>query len=343
MRRAPTVAVIALAMIGLIGQPAAADPGDELRLSESTSVGVHNAYEKAQYAYFADALDSGAALLEMDVWVDSIGRRWRVNHDLPVFSQSNNCANGGLRAGARDQDLGVCLDNLRDWHAANPNHPLLIVKVEMKNGFNGRANLGAPQLDALITQKLGGTVFRPADLLRAGGANHPDLDTAARANNWPTRGQLRGRILFEIVPGTFEQGNPFDSYWTDVEYADHLRSLSGAGRIADATIFPAVLGAQSGDPRSRYADAGRRPWFVVFDGGATSYVGGGIDPAWYDTNHYLLVATSAEAVAPPIDSRNPTPEQAQARVAQLAAAHASVVTSDWTPATGALRTVLRRG
>jgi hypothetical protein len=337
MRRILPIVLLALGAVGLAPSPAAADPA--FRLSESTAVGIHNAYEKSQYTWFADALDSGATLLEMDVWVNGAQKKWRVAHDLPIIRSNNNCASGGLRAGSRDQDLGVCLDNLRAWHNSKPNHPLLIVKLEMKNGFDGRAGMGAPALDKLIADKLGSAVFRPADLL----GGHPNLDAAARANNWPTRAQLTGRVVFEIVPGTFEQGNPFDRYWTDVEYADHLRSLHGAGRFGQAQIFPAVLGAASGDPRTRYADVGRRPWFVVFDGSATNYVGGGIDPRWYDTNHYLLIMTSAHEIAPVIDARNPTPEQARARVAQLAAAHASVVTSDWTPATGALPLVLPRG
>jgi hypothetical protein len=341
MRRILPIALLtlgtALGAVGLAPSPAAADPA--LRLSESTTVGVHNAYEKSQYTYFADALDSGATLLEMDVWVNGVQKKWRVAHDLPIIGSNNNCASGGLRAGARDQDLGVCLDNLRAWHDSKPDHPVLIVKIEMKNGFDGRAGLGAPALDKLIAEKLGAAVFRPADLL----GGYPNLDTAARANNWPTRGQLTGKVMFEIVPGTFEQANPFDRYWTDVEYADNLRNLHAAGRFGEAQIFPAVLGAASGDPRARYADAGRRPWFVVFDGGATNYVGGAIDPAWYDTNHYPLVMTGAHEVAPAIDARNPTPEQARARVALLAAAHASVVTSDWTAATQALPLVLRRG
>jgi len=333
------VVLLVSALVGFAAAPAAADePG--LGLSHSTSVGVHNAYEKSQYPYLADALDTGAGLLELDVWTDGLFKKWRVSHDYPFVGSNNNCAAGGLRAGARDQDLAVCLDNLRAWHAANPRHPLLIVKVEMKNGFNDRGGVGPDELDRLIAQRLTGVVYRPADLLRGA---FTDLDAAARADSWPTRAELTGRIILEIVPGTFERANPLDRLWTDVEYARYLHSLQASGRIGEATIFPAVLGAAAGDPRTRYADSGLRAWFVLFDGNATSYVGGGVDPAWYDGNHYLLVMTDAQAVAPPIDARTPSPEEARARVTQLAAAHASVVTSDWTPATGALPLVVPRG
>ncbi|WP_232329912.1 hypothetical protein [Rhodococcus sp. BH4] len=42
--------------------------------SETTSVGVHNSYEKATFPYFADALDSGASLLELDLWTNAAVR-----------------------------------------------------------------------------------------------------------------------------------------------------------------------------------------------------------------------------------------------------------------------------
>lgn len=54
---------------------------------------------------------------------------------------------------------------------------------------------------------------------------------------------LAGRFLFEIIPGTVERGNPFDSLPTDVEYGRWLRDRSGNG-----AAFPAVLDAATGDP-----------------------------------------------------------------------------------------------
>lgn len=73
-------------------------------------------------------------------------------------------------------------------------------------------------------------------------------------------------MIFELIPGTVEEANPFDSSWTDEEYGDHLRDLYAAGSISSAQAFPAVLGAESGDPRTSRYDASIRPWFVFFDG-----------------------------------------------------------------------------
>ncbi len=333
-----TAAVVAfMAAAAGVGGAGVARAADAPQQSHTTVVGVHNAYQKATFPYFADALDSGAGLIEVDVWADSFTRRWRVNHEL--FGQSNNCTAGDLRSGSRDRGFDGCLANMRLWHDSHPGHRPIIIKVELKGGFDSRVGLGPADFDRLIASKLGNAVYRPADLLGA----YPTLDAAALADNWPTRASLAGRFLFEIIPGTVERQNPFDHLWTDTEYARYLRDLAASGGIGTAQAFPAVLDAAAGDPRTRYPDATIRPWFVFFDGSAPAYVGGGIDPAWYDARHYQLVMTDASNVAPAIDPVHPTPEQASARVAQLAAAHASVVSADWAPLPAVLATVLERG
>ncbi len=330
--------LLAVTLAGLLPtRPATADPAG---LSHLAVTGVHNAYEQGRYPYFVDALESGAHLVELDVWTDGLSRRWRVSHDNPLGNK-NNCEDTGtyadLRSRTRNHDLGSCLDNLRAWHEHHPDHDLMIVKLELKNGFDNRLGLGPDELDRLISAKVP-DVYRPADLLAGG---HATLDAAARDDSWPTFEQLRGRILFTVIPGTFELNNPLDSLHTDVEYASHLRALAANGQVAEAALFPAVLGAAAPDPRTRY-DSTLRPWFVVFDGSAADYVTQGIDTAWYDTNHYLLVMTDAHAVPPALDATNPDPAAAQQRIRDLAARHASVVTFDWTTVPGVFE-VLPRG
>jgi hypothetical protein len=55
------------------------------------------------------------------------------------------------------------------------------------------------------------------------------------------------------------------------EYSRYLRDLAAAGRIGTAQSFPSVLDAAAGDPRTRYSETNIRPWFVVFDGSASTY------------------------------------------------------------------------
>lgn len=299
------------------------------KFSDATTIGTHNAYDKAKYTYFAQALDSGASLLELDVYTDSITKRWRVSHSNP-FGNDNNCeaakTPGELYSKSRDQDLGSCLDNIAAWHQLHPDHRPIVFKVEMKNGFNNNGGLGPDEFDALVSAKLGGIVYKPSDLL---GSTYSTLDAAAKANAWPSRDDLKGKVLFELIPGTVEMNNPFDHYWTDREYGDYLRDLYAAGNISKAQAFPAVLGAASGDPRASRYDASVRPWFVFFDGDASAYVNNGYDTSWYDTSHYFLIMTDAANVPPAISSTNPTDAEVAARLGLLASDHASVITSDW--------------
>ncbi|KUF14272.1 MULTISPECIES: phosphatidylinositol-specific phospholipase C domain-containing protein [Streptomyces] len=327
--------------------PALADGGPAPTAADSsyaatTGVGVHNAYEKTKYPYFADALDSGAAMLEIDVWTNVFGGGWRVSHSNPV-GNDNNCENAQrpqeLRTKARDQRLDGCLADMKAWHDAHPGHRPILVKVELKDGFQGRGGRGPADLDALLRAKLGDALYRPGQLA-AGSAN---LDEAVRAKGWPARSELAGKFVVELIPGTVEQGNPADTLWTDREYATHLRDLAAAGRLGDAAAFPAVLGAAAGDPRTRYTDASIRPWFVLFDGSASTYAGGTVDTKWYADRRYLVVMTDAHGVAPAIDAVRPTEAQARDRVALLAGRHASVVSSDWYPLPGVLSTVVPRG
>lgn len=316
----------AAALVGVVsGQAHAAAP----RFSATTAIGTHNAYEKAKYTYFAQALDSGASLLELDVYVDSISHRWRVSHSNP-FGDDNNCeaakTPAELYSKARNQDLGGCLDNIAAWNQLHPDHPPIVFKVEMKVGFNDKGGLGPDEFDTLVSQKLGGSVFKPADLL---GGTYPSLDAAAKADAWPSRDALRGKFLFELIPGTVEQSNPFDHYWTDEEYGDHLRDLYAVGRISEAEAFPAVLGAEGGDPRTSRYDASIQPWFVFFDGDAATYVNSGYDTSFYSRNHYISIMTGADGVSPAISSTDPTDAEVAARLALLAKDHASIITSDW--------------
>ncbi|MEV4435812.1 phosphatidylinositol-specific phospholipase C domain-containing protein [Streptomyces sp. NPDC049585] len=349
IRTAITAAVTAAVLAGTAAVPAgAAGRTAAVRTAEAaydttTAVGVHNAYDRAKYPYFADALDSGAGLLELDVWSNGFGgRAFRVSHANPV-ANDNNCENAHspaeLRTRSRNQPLAGCLADIRAWHDAHPGHRPVLLKVEMKDGFNANSGRGPAELDALLTSALGDALYRPADL--AGG--HADLDTAVRAGGWPSRAALQGRFVVELIPGTVEEKNPADRLWTDREYATHLRDLAAAGRLGQAAAFPAVHGATAGDPRTRYADASLRPWFVLFDGDAGAYTGGGIDTAWYDRNHYLLVMTDAHKVAPAIDGTRPTEARARERVALLARGHASFATADWYPLPQVLASVTPRG
>jgi hypothetical protein len=341
-----TVATLSLLMASLVtatsaGAQTKAD-ANSAPLSGTTVAGIHNTYNPSDYPYLAQALDAGASMVELDTWTDAFTNEWKVSHSSPT-SNNNNCVDASspanLYSGGANKDLGSCLDDLKYWLSAHPTAGPIYVKVEMKNGFAGNLGMGATQYDSLVSSHLGNLLYRPADLLAG---KYPTLDAAAKANAWPSRASLAGKVIMYVIPGTVELANPFDTLHTDVEYSTYLKNLYAAGNVAQATTFPAVLGAATGDPRTQYSDTSIRPWFVFFDGDANTYVTT-VDTSWYDTNHYLLVMTDAQNVAPVLNDTNPTVADAQARIALLAKDHASVVSSDWFARPAAISTVTPRG
>lgn len=338
MKLSSAVLLAAALLAGVLsGTPAYADSP---KLSHITTVGVHNTYDPAAYDYLARALDSGSSLIELDVWPDFFTHEWKVSHSNPL-GNSNNCvaatSAAQLYTGGKNKNLEYCLDDIRIWLAAHPGHTPLTLKLEMKTGFSDNTGMGPDELDATFRAHLGSLVYRPADLL----GSYATLDEASKADNWASTDALRGKVITEIIPGTVEEGNPTDTYKTDSEYVDYLLGRKNAGRLGDVQIFPTVHGAAGGDPRDKYS-ATQKPWFVVFDGDANAWVTQ-TGPWWYDANHYYVVMTDGQNVAPAIDAKNPTVDQANQRVASLAAQHASVVTADWTGLTTVLPQVLARG
>ncbi|MFF4342984.1 phosphatidylinositol-specific phospholipase C domain-containing protein [Kitasatospora sp. NPDC001540] len=349
LRRTATLTAVLLAAFllpGRLGAVADAATAGEQPFASTTGVGLHNTYDPAAFGHLAEALDTGTSMIELDVWTDTVTTEWKVSHSNPL-GNANNCVSADtpaqLYAGGTNKNLENCLDDVRVWLAAHPGAGPLTVKLELKGGFAANRGMGPTELDALIAAHLGGAALRPAELLaKPGGGSYATLDDAARAGNWPSRAALAGRVLVYAIPGTVEEGNPFDTLHTDVEEARHLRDLAAAGRIGEARVFPAVHGAAAGDPRTGYAETTVRPWFVVFDGDAAAYLNG-IDTAWYDQRHYLLSMTDAQNVAPAISATDPTADQARARAVQLAAAHATLVSSDWRHLPEVQSLVLPRG
>jgi hypothetical protein len=335
---AATFALSTLVATGLATTPAvAASP----TLAQQTVTGVHNTYQPADYPFLAQALDAGTGMIELDTWSDVFTQEWKVGHDSPT-SNKNNCVNAStpadLYTGGANKDLPSCLDDVRVWLGAHPTAGPIIIKVEMKIGFLTALGMSPTKFDSMVASHLGNTLYRPADLL----GGFPNLDAAAKANAWPTRSSLAGKVLLYEIPGTVELANPAAPTKSDVEYSTYVKNLANSGKIRQVTMFPSVLGAASGDPRTRYSDTTIRPWFVFFDGDAATYVNG-IDTSFYDTNHYLLTMTDAQNVAPALNDTNPAVADAQARVALLAKDHASMVSNDWTALPAVLSEVLPRG
>jgi hypothetical protein len=321
-RWATTLTLITAA---LLAAPAAPAQAADSSIAGITGVGVHNAYDPATFPWLVDALDSHSSMLEIDVWQNFLGNgAFQVSHD--PWAAANNCSSAttyaALRTGSKNQNFQTCLRNIKLWHDQNPNHAPVIIKLEAKNGYDGAGGYTPARLDALIATGLGaGNILKPADVK----GSFPTLDAAVRAGNWPSRDSLRGKFMFVVITGAFEAGNPFDHYHTDLEYADYLSGLGA--NLGSAMMFPTLNGASATDPRTGDRAGTRAQWYVTFDGDANGWNGG--DTSFYTQGNYLLVMADAQNVAPAIDGHNPTVQQGQDKVRQLAAKGATIVSSDW--------------
>jgi hypothetical protein len=274
---------------------------DPYRLDQVTLAGGHNTYQKKgagnnevlnditdTYNELVDTLKT-TQTVEIDVWTD--GGNFYVNHNpgfLYFDRNDNNCSLGGNFQLPRNQDLYSCLEGLKHWHDRHPNHPLVIIKLEMKNGF---AHASPQQLEDVFRYRdvgLAPLLFKPSDLTCV---NYPSCtgryaspDAAARAGNWPTLDKLRGKFMVTMVSGAFALSSSAPCWAKDliagcddgpVTYARALNDGSVSGYI-----FPALLMKQANrdprasDPRrtdyphqsdflSKGVDLSR--WVVVFD------------------------------------------------------------------------------
>lgn len=103
--------------------------------------------------------------------------------------------------------LVACLEEVRDWSLANPNHLPVMILVEVKDSplqdtldyrFNRPVPVGAAELDALDAEILSvfdrDHVITPDHVRR----DHESLESAIQEVGWPTLAEARGRILFAL-------------------------------------------------------------------------------------------------------------------------------------------------
>ncbi len=146
----------------------------------------HNCYEKQYSSSLKKALDT-AYNIELDIWNGVPTPSWIVSHNLSIKSNSN-CSGQG--------NLSNCLRDINSWSNSHPNHDVRTVYLDKKDGWV----IGDKEsdLDNYIKKFIASSkLYTPADF--KGG--YSDLRAAAKANAWPTLGNLKGRIIFVLTGG----------------------------------------------------------------------------------------------------------------------------------------------
>lgn len=165
-----------------------------LRLNEIQVVATHNSYHVAKenappqwdytHAPLPEQLDRGVRGFELDVVYDPAGH-FLVQH-VPRFDPGTTCA--------RFVD---CLEAIRGWSSAHPDHVPIMVHMEVKDSdVPGMIAVNRPELDVLeaeIRSVFGeDQLFSPDDLR----GEFDTINEAVTTRGWPMLDDVRGQVIF---------------------------------------------------------------------------------------------------------------------------------------------------
>lgn len=211
---------------------------DTLRIDQLQVIGSHNSYKKAiapklfeylvekdstksiyglQYEHIPilEQLNMGLRNIELDVYADAKGGRFAhpkgmdLVKDQPAYDTGGKMDKPGFKMfHVMDIDfrsqyylLSDCLEDLRKWSGAHPDHEPVFITLEPKDDRENRFGTSAEpftsyifdELDAAIIKHLGkGHIITP-DAVRG---KYTTLEDAVLHNNWPILQDAKGKFLF---------------------------------------------------------------------------------------------------------------------------------------------------
>lgn len=181
------------------------------------------AYKGLEYSHpsLTRQLDAGIRQIELDVYSDSKGGRFahpagpRMVADAglpadPPFDPNGLMNKPGFKV-MHVQDLDYrsncqpftgCLEEVRAWSKAHPDHVPIFILVETKQGqpkglkLTETAPFTSAAFDALDAEIR--SVFPPSELITPDDVrgSYPTLNAAVLAGNWPTLAASRGKVIF---------------------------------------------------------------------------------------------------------------------------------------------------
>jgi hypothetical protein len=199
-----------------------APPEDGLRIHQLQAMGTHNSYHVSSgdsvkdldYTHrpLPDQLDSGARQFELDLNFKQPTDPIEVHH-LALLDPGTTCPL-----------LKDCLQALRGWSDAHPQHHVLYVMLEFKTPYN--AVLGLALLDALEQEIVAvwprERIVAPDDVQ----GDAPTLREGLAAGGWPTIEASRGKILLVLHDSGSWRGN-----YVEAGLAGHLLFPDAFGEL----------------------------------------------------------------------------------------------------------------
>jgi Phosphoinositide phospholipase C, Ca2+-dependent len=211
---------------------------DNLTINKLQIIGSHNSYRKAiapnlfkvlqskdsthalsgleyEHISITEQLNKGLRNLEIDLYADSKGGKYAHPKGLDIAKSDNAYDPDGVmqQPGFKvfhmtDIDFRtscltfkICLQELKKWSDANPNHVPVFITIEPKDGkvnwFGTEPEMYTSELfdelDKEILTVLGANKVISPDDVRG---KYATLEKAVLHNNWPTLKEARGKFLF---------------------------------------------------------------------------------------------------------------------------------------------------
>ena len=175
-----------------------------------------------QHQPLPQQFDSGVRQIELDIYADSkgglyahpLGPQMVASAHLPAdpeFDPNGLMAKPGFKVmhvqdidyRSTCQPFTACLQQVRDWSHAHPDHIPIFILIETKEGKpRGAMHLTEPEpftsstFDALDAEIR--SVFSPSEMITPDDVrgHFETLNQAVLAGNWPTLGSARGKVVF---------------------------------------------------------------------------------------------------------------------------------------------------
>lgn len=211
---------------------------ENLKINQIQVIGSHNSYRQnietdlyntiqakdtsrslkgLQYTHIEikEQLNKGLRNLEIDIYADTKGGKYAHPKGLDIAKSEQDYDPKGLmnKPGFKvfhmpDIDfrtscytLEICLQELKKWSEANPDHIPVFITLEPKDGdanfFGTKPEDFTPELfdalDKVIRKELGNDKLITPDMVRG---KYSTLEEAVLHQNWPTLKKAKGRFLF---------------------------------------------------------------------------------------------------------------------------------------------------
>jgi len=216
------------ALLLAIGQAAVAQPAyNEVRQKSS-----HNSYQRDE-ALLDQLVYHRVRSLEFDIhngksgW-SKVAGNWFVYH-ADIVDNGTTC-----------HRLSDCLDELRAFHLAHPNHEVVTVWVDLKDNFeSGRM----PQdLDTRVTAHLPASwLFKPSDVMAACPGATSLQAAVTGACGWPSTAALKGRFIIALTGGDVSSS----SSKLNTYVSNGSTATSRVGFIAPDLTSASAIGAKN--------------------------------------------------------------------------------------------------